>query len=59
MAAPPGPHRRRDVVSEPGSVGPVLSCANILTQQADVQTEMVALKKTLSGIYDQDVKPNL
>ena len=36
-----------------------LSCANILTQQADVQTEMVALKKTLAGIYDQDVKPNL
>jgi sn-glycerol 3-phosphate transport system substrate-binding protein len=35
------------------------SCANILTQQADVRAEMVALKKTLSGIYDQDVKPNL
>jgi sn-glycerol 3-phosphate transport system substrate-binding protein len=35
------------------------SCAKILTQQADAQTEMVALKKTLSGIYDQDVKPNL
>jgi sn-glycerol 3-phosphate transport system substrate-binding protein len=35
------------------------SCAKILTQQGDVQTEMVALKKTLSGIYDQDVKPNL
>ena len=35
------------------------SCANILTQQTDVQTEMTALKKTLSGIYDQDVKPNL
>jgi sn-glycerol 3-phosphate transport system substrate-binding protein len=35
------------------------TCANILTQQADTQTELTALKKTLTGIYDQDVKPNL
>jgi sn-glycerol 3-phosphate transport system substrate-binding protein len=35
------------------------SCANILTQQADVHSEMTALKATLTGIYDQDVKPNL
>ncbi|WP_433559834.1 ABC transporter substrate-binding protein [Pseudonocardia xinjiangensis] len=35
------------------------TCANILTQQADPQAELTALKKTLTGIYDQDVKPNL
>jgi sn-glycerol 3-phosphate transport system substrate-binding protein len=35
------------------------SCANILTQRADPQSEMTALKNTLTGIYDQDVKPNL
>jgi sn-glycerol 3-phosphate transport system substrate-binding protein len=35
------------------------SCASILTQQADVKSTMTALKTTLSGIYDQDVKPNL
>ena len=35
------------------------SCANILTQQADVQTEMTALKQALTTIYDRDVKPNV
>jgi sn-glycerol 3-phosphate transport system substrate-binding protein len=35
------------------------SCANILTQQADVQGEMDALKKTLTTIYERDVKPNV
>jgi sn-glycerol 3-phosphate transport system substrate-binding protein len=35
------------------------TCANILTQQADVQSEMDALKTTLETIYTRDVKPNL
>ncbi|MPQ97481.1 extracellular solute-binding protein [Modestobacter sp. I12A-02628] len=35
------------------------SCANILTQQADVAGEMSALKAALTTIYDRDVKPNL
>lgn len=35
------------------------SCANILTQQADVQAEMDSLKETLQTIYDRDVKPNV
>ena len=35
------------------------SMANILTQQADVQGEMDALKETLTTIYERDVKPNV
>lgn len=35
------------------------SCAAILSQQADVQQTMTALKATLTGIYTNDVKPNL
>jgi sn-glycerol 3-phosphate transport system substrate-binding protein len=35
------------------------TCANILTSQADVQTELDALKTTLETIYTRDVKPNL
>ncbi|HEV7870476.1 MAG TPA: ABC transporter substrate-binding protein [Modestobacter sp.] len=35
------------------------TCANILTSQADVQTELDALKKTLETIYTRDVQPNL
>jgi len=35
------------------------SCANILTKQSDVRSEMDQLKTTLSGIYDHDVKPNI
>jgi len=35
------------------------SCANILTQKGDVQAEMDKLKTTLTGIYNQDVKPNI
>jgi sn-glycerol 3-phosphate transport system substrate-binding protein len=35
------------------------ACANILTQQADVQSEMDTLKTTLTTIYDRDVKPNV
>ncbi|GAC1595808.1 MAG: ABC transporter substrate-binding protein [Acidimicrobiales bacterium] len=35
------------------------SCANILTQKADVQAEMDKLKTTLSDIYTRDVKPNV
>lgn len=35
------------------------TCAAILTQQADVQSELDKLKDTLQGIYDNDVKPNI
>jgi sn-glycerol 3-phosphate transport system substrate-binding protein len=35
------------------------SCANILTQQADVQGEMDSLKQKLTTIYERDVKPNV
>jgi sn-glycerol 3-phosphate transport system substrate-binding protein len=35
------------------------TCANILTQQADVQTELDTLKTALETIYTRDVKPNL
>jgi sn-glycerol 3-phosphate transport system substrate-binding protein len=35
------------------------TCANILTSQADVQTELDSLKATLETIYTRDVKPNL
>ena len=35
------------------------TCANILTQQKDVQSELTALKSTLEGIYTNDVKPNI
>ncbi|MEA5453455.1 ABC transporter substrate-binding protein [Sinomonas sp. JGH33] len=35
------------------------TAAKILTQQGDVKTEMAALKKTLQGIYEKDVKPKL
>jgi len=35
------------------------TCANILTQHKDVKSELDALKTTLDGIYDKDVKPNL
>jgi sn-glycerol 3-phosphate transport system substrate-binding protein len=35
------------------------SCANILTQQADVQAEMDSLKTKLETIYERDVKPNV
>jgi sn-glycerol 3-phosphate transport system substrate-binding protein len=35
------------------------TCANILTQQADVQTELDALKGTLETIYTRDVAPNI
>jgi sn-glycerol 3-phosphate transport system substrate-binding protein len=35
------------------------SCANILTQQANVQSEMAALKTKLTTIYERDVKPNV
>lgn len=35
------------------------SCANILTQQASVQSEMDSLKTTLSTIYDRDVKAHI
>lgn len=35
------------------------ACANILTSQADVQTEMATLKTALEGIYTNDVQPNL
>ncbi|WP_334173150.1 ABC transporter substrate-binding protein [Sinomonas sp.] len=35
------------------------SAARILTQQGDVKAEMSALKKTLEGIYEKDVKPKL
>ena len=35
------------------------ACANMLTQQADVKTEMTNLKSALTTIYTRDVKPNL
>jgi len=35
------------------------TCANILTQQADVQSELTALKGTLETIYTRDVEPNI
>jgi sn-glycerol 3-phosphate transport system substrate-binding protein len=35
------------------------TCANILTSQADVQTELDALKATLETIYTRDVQPNI
>ncbi|WP_234865240.1 ABC transporter substrate-binding protein [Sinomonas albida] len=35
------------------------TAAKILTQDADVKTEMTSLKKTLQGIYEKDVKPKL
>jgi len=35
------------------------SCASILTQKADVQSSMDQLKTTLTGIYTNDVKPNI
>jgi len=35
------------------------TCANILTQQADVQGELESLKQTLQTIFDRDVKPNV
>ncbi len=35
------------------------TCANILTQQKDVQSELDSLKTTLEGIYTNDVKPNI
>jgi sn-glycerol 3-phosphate transport system substrate-binding protein len=35
------------------------TCANILTSQKDVQSELTALKSTLQGIYTNDVKPNI
>jgi sn-glycerol 3-phosphate transport system substrate-binding protein len=35
------------------------TCANILTSQADVQSELDALKTTLETIYTRDVQPNL
>jgi len=35
------------------------SCANILTQKADVQAEMDKLKTTLTDVYTKDVKPNI
>ena len=35
------------------------TCANILTQQKDVQSELDTLKTTLEGIYTNDVKPNI
>ncbi|MEQ3552335.1 ABC transporter substrate-binding protein [Pseudonocardia nematodicida] len=44
----------------PGADGEIArACANILTQQADVQAELTTLKGTLAGIYDGDVAPNL
>lgn len=35
------------------------ACANILTSQADVKSELTTLSGTLSTIYNRDVKPNL
>jgi len=35
------------------------SMANILTQQADVKSEMASLKTKLQTIFDRDVKPNV
>jgi len=35
------------------------SVANVLTQQADVATEMGKLKATLTGIYTKQVQPNV
>ncbi|WP_224386520.1 ABC transporter substrate-binding protein [Pseudonocardia sp. ICBG1293] len=35
------------------------TCANILNQRADVQTELTTLRTTLTGIFDTDVKPNI
>jgi sn-glycerol 3-phosphate transport system substrate-binding protein len=35
------------------------AAANILTQRADVATEMGTLKTTLAGIYTNDVQPNI
>jgi len=35
------------------------TCANILTSQADTQTELDSLKTTLETIYTRDVKPNI
>ena len=35
------------------------TCANILTSQADVQSELDSLKTTLETIYTRDVEPNL
>ena len=35
------------------------TCANILTQQAPVQSQLDTLKTTLETIYNRDVKPNL
>ncbi len=35
------------------------TCANILTQQANVQSEMDSLKSTLTTIYQRDVKPHV
>lgn len=35
------------------------TCAKILTQQADTATELNNLKTTLTGIYNNDVKPHI
>ncbi|SDY08357.1 carbohydrate ABC transporter substrate-binding protein, CUT1 family (TC 3.A.1.1.-) [Modestobacter sp. DSM 44400] len=35
------------------------TCANILTSQADVQSELDGLKTTLETIYNRDVAPNI
>ena len=35
------------------------TCANVLTQQGDVQSQLTALKQTLQTIFDRDVKPNV
>jgi sn-glycerol 3-phosphate transport system substrate-binding protein len=35
------------------------SCATILTQQGDVRSELTALRSTLEGIYNAQVKPNI
>lgn len=35
------------------------TCANILNQRADVQSELTTLKGTLTRIFDTDVKPNI
>ncbi|MEJ3656396.1 ABC transporter substrate-binding protein [Actinomycetes bacterium KLBMP 9759] len=35
------------------------TCAKILTQQADVATELTALKTTLTGIFDREVEPRI
>jgi len=35
------------------------TCANILTSQADVKSELDKLAGTLNTIYTRDVKPNI